>query len=187
MEGDEANFLAACDAADGRPRGPHMRRAYYLAVYTVQRQTDILGPGRADYDGTRIALTQSRTGKRIWVPCHERLREALDAHLGSMQPDQLLCLATRSVGAMDEHYLRHEWRHVTLAGGPRRPTVPRFALDRHGSDGGSRRYRRSDQRRLNRILETYIPRKAKMAAVALKLQERADRKRARQTRNKPDV
>ncbi len=194
MEGDEANFLAARDAADGRPPRPHMRLAYYLAVYTVQRQTDILGLGRADDDGTRIALTQSKTGKRMWVPCHERLREILDAHLASMRPDQLPFLATRSGGAMDENYLRHEWRHVTLAAGLdglqfrdlRKTGMVRMA------EAGATAVQISavsghSIEQTTRILETYIPRNAKMAAVAVKLQEQADRKRARQTRNKPDV
>lgn len=191
---NEAAFLAACEATDDRPERPHMRLAYYLAVYTVQRQTDILAIGRAEYDGKQIALTQSKGGKRLWVQCHERLRDILDAALAQMPSDQMAFLATRSGGPMDEHYLRHEWRKVTLAAGLdgllfrdlRRTGMVRMA------EAGATAVQISavsghSIEQTTRILETYIPRNAKMAAVAVKLQEQADRKRVRQTRTKPNV
>jgi integrase len=187
---NETKFLAACEATDQRPTRPHMRLAYYLAVYTVQRQTDILELGRVDYDGKQIALTQSKGGKRIWVPCHERLRDVLDVMLARMPSDQTAFLVTRSGGPMDEHYLRHEWRKVTLAAGLdgllfrdlRRTGMVRMA------EAGATAVQISavsghSIEQTTRILETYIPRNAKMAAGAIKLQEQADRKRLKKGRD----
>ena len=193
-EADEAKFLAACDATDDRPARPYMRLAYYLAVYTVQRQTDILVLGRSDYDGKKIALTQSKSGKRIWVPCHERLRAVLDPRLAEMRPDQLSFLETRSGGPMDEDYLRHEWRRVTLAAGLdglqfrdlRRTGMVRMAEANATAVQISAVSGHSIEQ-TTRILETYIPRNARMAAVAVKLHEQADRRRAKRARTKPNV
>lgn len=185
-ETDEATFLAACEEGEARPARPYIRLAYYLAVHTVQRQTDILGLGRDHYDGRRIALSQSKTKKRIWVPCHERLKAVLDAHIVQMPDEQSAFLVTRSGGSMDEHYLRHEWRDVTLAAGLdglqfrdlRRTGMVRMAeagataVEISAVSGHS-------IEQTTRILETYIPRNERMAASAIKRQERADRQRAR--------
>lgn len=191
---DEAKFFGACQAADGRPARPLIRLAYLLAVYTVQRQTDILRFGRADYDGMRIALTQSKGGKRVWVPCHERLREALDARLADMQPDQSAFLTTLSGTPMDEDYLRHEWRKVTLAAGLdglhfrdlRRTGMVRLAEAEADAIGISAISGHSIEQ-TTRILETYIPRNAQMAAGAMKRLERADRQTARKSRKRANV
>ncbi|OJU33967.1 MAG: hypothetical protein BGN99_28115 [Alphaproteobacteria bacterium 65-37] len=187
---DEIKFLAACDAAEDRPARPHIRLAYSLAVYTVQRQTDVLTLGREHYDGKRIALSQSKTGKRIWVPCHERLKAVLDAHIAQMPNGQSAFLTTRSGGPMDENYLRHEWRHVTLAAGLdglqfrdlRRTGMVRMAeagataVEISAVSGHS-------IEQTTRILETYIPRNERMAATAIKRQERADRRRSKSHRS----
>src|SRR5690348_2316561 len=42
--------------------------------------------------GNRIALTQHKTNKRIWVPCHERLRRVLNSRLAEMPPERLAFL-----------------------------------------------------------------------------------------------
>lgn len=191
---DEVKFLAACDATEDRPARPHIRLAYYLALYTVQRQTDVLALGRDHYDGKRIALTQSKTGKRIWIHCHERLKEILDAHIASMPQEQAAFLATRSGGIMDENYLRHEWRAVTLAAGldglqfrdVRRTGMVRMAEAKANAVEISAVSGHSiDQ--ATRILETYIPRNERMAAAAVGRLERADRKRARGRANQKNV
>lgn len=186
---DESRFLAACEAEGERPARPHMGLAYALAVYTVQRQADILTLGRDDFDGKRIALTQHKTKKRIWVPCHEALRRALALRLAEMPSQQKAFLATRSGGSMDENYLRHEWRAVTLAAGLdglqfrdlRRTGMVRMA------EAGATAVQISavsghSIEATTRILETYIPRNAAMAAEAVKHHERADRLRAKRNR-----
>jgi integrase len=185
----EAKFLAACEADGDRPARPYIRLAYFLAVYTVQRQSDILTLGRDDFDGKRLALTQSKTDTRVWVPCHEVLRGALQARLKEMRADQMAFLATRSGGPMDENYLRHEWRAVTLAAGLNGlqfRDLRRTAMVRMGEAGANAvqisAVSGHSIERTTRILETYIPRNAAMATAAITLQERADRKRAKRTR-----
>lgn len=191
---DQDKFLAACEAGDDRPARPYIRLAFYLAIYTVQRQTDVLAFNRSAYDGKKIALKQSKTGKLLWVPCHERLRDVLDQRLKEMSSSQSAFLATRSNGPMDENYLRHEWRAVTLAAGLdglqfrdlRRTAMVRMAeaeataIEISAVSGHT-------IERTTRILETYIPRTANMAAAAISRQEHADRKRERQEKSKPDV
>ncbi len=183
---DEAKFLTACEASKDRPARPHVRLAYYLAVYTVQRQTDVLTLGRRDFDGKQIALTQSKTKKRVWVPCHEVLRNALRQRLQEMPQAQEAFLTTRSGGRMSENYLWHEWRAVTLAAGLdglqfrdlRRTAMVRMAeADANALQISAVSGHSIDQ--TTRILETYIPRSAAMAASAIKLQEQADRRRAK--------
>ena len=93
---------------------------------------------------------------------------------------------------MDVNYLRHEWREVTLAAGLdglqfrdlRRTGMVRMAEAGATAVQISAISGHSIEATM-RILETYIPRNAAMAAAAVKLQERADRKRAK--RNQPTV
>jgi integrase len=85
---------------------------------------------------------------------------------------------------MDEHYLRHEWRKVTLVAGLdgllfrdlRRTGMVRMA------EAGATAVQISavsghSIEQTTRILETYIPRSALMAAAAVKQLEKSDRKR----------
>jgi integrase len=58
----------------------YIRRAAMLALYTGQRQSDVIRMTWADYDGSAIRVVQGKTGARLWVPCHSALREALDGY-----------------------------------------------------------------------------------------------------------
>jgi integrase len=55
--------------------------AYLLAVYTGQRQGDLLALKRFAYDGTHIRLRQSKGGVRVKVKVHSTLKATLDALL----------------------------------------------------------------------------------------------------------
>jgi integrase len=57
----------------------HLRLALMLALWTGQRQGDLLRLAWSAYDGTRIRLTQGKTGVRVMVPAGAPLRQALDA------------------------------------------------------------------------------------------------------------
>lgn len=70
-EVEEAAFLVVAP--------PRLRLAYLLAVWTGQRQGDLLRLPWAAYDGTHIALRQSKTGARIRIPIAAPLKAALDA------------------------------------------------------------------------------------------------------------
>ncbi|WP_217355671.1 tyrosine-type recombinase/integrase [Ruegeria arenilitoris] len=50
-----------------------------MAVWTRQRQRDLLRLTRSAYDGTHIRLRQSKTHRRVVIPIATPLRTALDA------------------------------------------------------------------------------------------------------------
>ena len=68
---DEAAFLNAA------PR--HLHLPLILALWTGQRQGDLLRLPWSAYDGSRIRLRQSKTGARVVIPVGAPLKAALDA------------------------------------------------------------------------------------------------------------
>lgn len=57
---------------------PELTLAMVLALWTGQRQGDLLQLPWSAYDGNRIRLQQSKTGRRIVVPAGEPLKTLLD-------------------------------------------------------------------------------------------------------------
>ena len=70
-EGDEAAFLARSPA--------HLHLPLLLALWTGQRQGDLLKLPWSAYDGACIRLRQSKTGVRVTIPVGAPLKAALDA------------------------------------------------------------------------------------------------------------
>lgn len=68
---DEARFLAAA------PK--HLHLPLILALWTGQRQGDLLQLAWTQYDGAVIRLQQGKTGARVVIPVGEPLKLALDA------------------------------------------------------------------------------------------------------------
>jgi integrase len=68
---DEAAFLNSAPS--------HLHLPLLLALWTGQRQGDLLRLPWSAYDGTHIRLRQSKTGARVTVPVGLPLKEALDA------------------------------------------------------------------------------------------------------------
>src|SRR5262245_32867280 len=68
---DEAAFL---EKAPG-----HMHLPFLLAIWTAQRQGDLLRLPWTAYDGRHIRLKQSKTGVRLVIPVGGPLKRALDA------------------------------------------------------------------------------------------------------------
>ena len=68
---DEAVFL--------RSSPPHLHLPLLLALWTGQRQGDLLRLSWSAYDGTHIRLRQSKTGARVVLPVGAPLKAALDA------------------------------------------------------------------------------------------------------------
>ncbi|MCZ6482244.1 MAG: tyrosine-type recombinase/integrase [Alphaproteobacteria bacterium] len=58
---------------------PMMVLAFKLALYTGQREGDVLTMTWHDYDGERIQVVQGKTGTKLSIPVHSALREAMDA------------------------------------------------------------------------------------------------------------
>jgi integrase len=69
-EADEQAFLTTAPA--------RLRLAYLLAVWTGQRQGDLLRLPWSAYDGSAIRLRQSKTGRRVVIPVAAPLRTALE-------------------------------------------------------------------------------------------------------------
>jgi integrase len=68
---DEANFLEKAPA--------HLHLALMLALYTGQRQGDLLRLTWSAYDGRKIRLRQSKTGARLAIPVAAPLKAMLNA------------------------------------------------------------------------------------------------------------
>jgi integrase len=68
---DETMFLKTAPA--------HLHLPLMLALWTGQRQGDLLGLPWSAYDGTHIRLKQSKTGRRVVIPVGAPLKVALDA------------------------------------------------------------------------------------------------------------
>ena len=68
---DEAAFLELAPA--------HMHLPFMLAIWTAQRQGDLLRLTWTAYDGKWIRLRQSKTGTHVAVPVGKPLKIALDA------------------------------------------------------------------------------------------------------------
>ena len=56
---------------------PEMRWAASLALYTGQRQGDVLQMGWADINNNTMSVVQEKTGVKVWVPIHRDLRPIL--------------------------------------------------------------------------------------------------------------
>lgn len=70
-DADEEAFLAAAPA--------HLHLAIKLALWTGQRQGDLIRLPWSAYDGKVIRLRQGKTGRRVTVPVGAPLKAALDA------------------------------------------------------------------------------------------------------------
>lgn len=60
-----------------------VRTGYMLGTYTGQRLGDIVAMPVASYDGESLRLTQAKTGRRLVIPAHEKLR----SYLGTLPAD----------------------------------------------------------------------------------------------------
>jgi integrase len=70
-EDDEAAFLKTAP--------PHLHLPLVMALWTGQRQGDLLRLPWSAYDGESIRLKQSKTGERVFVPVGAPLKAMLDA------------------------------------------------------------------------------------------------------------
>jgi integrase len=74
------NIWTAADEAAFIERAPaHLHLPLLLALWTGQRQGDLLRLPWSAYDGTHIRLRQSKTRRRVVIPVGAPLKAALDA------------------------------------------------------------------------------------------------------------
>jgi integrase len=108
--------------AEARPQ-PNARLALLLLLYTGQRAGDVAAMKWEQYDGKGIAVRQQKTDEPLWIPCHSKLKAALDSaerksefilttQLGSRYSSGAFCNmiaeATEQIGAKE--YTAHGLR-----------------------------------------------------------------------------
>jgi integrase len=105
-EHDVARFRAGCqDVA--------MLVALDLAIYTGQRQGDIIRMLWSHFDGEGIHVVQSKTGARLWIPCHANLK----ARLGTVPRSAAVILTTVTGRSFtSSHFKRCFRRAMAVAG-----------------------------------------------------------------------
>lgn len=104
-EAEIAQMLAAAP--------PEIELALMLALWTGQRQGDLLRLPWTAYDGNHIRLTQSKSGRHVTVPVSERLRELL-----SRAPRRAVQILTnRSGRPWTSDGFRTSWRKVVAKAG----------------------------------------------------------------------
>lgn len=63
---------------EGTATNPAVRVAYFLALYTGQRKSDVLGMTWRDIQDGVIKVVQEKTGEAVWIPIHPTLQDFLD-------------------------------------------------------------------------------------------------------------
>ena len=114
---DEAAFYAKAPE--------HLHLALTLALWTGQRQGDLLRLTWSAYDGTHIRLKQRKTGARVIIPAGAPLRTALDAAKAKRtnrddkdtKPLPLTILATEGGTTWTESGFRASWRKACAKAG----------------------------------------------------------------------
>jgi integrase len=123
---DEANFLRRAPA--------HMHLPLLLALWTGQRQGDLLRLPWSAYDGERIRLRQSKGGRRVAILVGAPLKVALDA--AAKTKTCPLILTTSEGKPWQSGGFRSSWRRACAKAGVvgvtfhdlRGTAVTRFAL-----------------------------------------------------------
>ncbi|MGU3496379.1 tyrosine-type recombinase/integrase [Xanthobacteraceae bacterium A53D] len=104
---DEANFLQHAP--------PHLHLAILLAIWTGQRQGDLLKLAWSNYDGQFLRLRQSKTGVRVKIPVGEKLKAALEAEKARKRG--ALILLTMEGQPWSEGGFRASWRKACAKAG----------------------------------------------------------------------
>jgi len=124
-----------CAAIEGHPNRK-MVLFYFLARYSGQRRGDVCAMEWTDYNEVtgKIFVVQEKTGTKVWVPAHRRLREHLAtmpreskfimtaAHGGKFKPtsvtNRIIEITRDDLGFLDpdgDSYSPHGLRHAAGA------------------------------------------------------------------------
>ena len=122
QDADVASFLKVA--------APELALAMMLALWTGQRQGDLLRLPWSAYDGKHIRLTQSKTGRRIVVPAGAPLRTLLE-RTERCGPSCSAARAARSDdhprATVDVRWIPNVVGQGVRASRHRRPDVPRYS------------------------------------------------------------
>jgi integrase len=101
------NIWSADDEAAFMKKAPeHLRLAFMLALWTGQRQGDLLRLPWSAYDGAAIRLRQSKTGVRVTIPVGAPLKALLD----TTTKRAVTILATENNTSWTASGFRASWR-----------------------------------------------------------------------------
>jgi hypothetical protein len=89
-----------------RTAQPAMVTAMFLARNTAMRAADIRKFPWTRYDGQRVQIRSSKTGKLVWIPATRELR----AHLDSLDRRGALVMLTTTGKAFTKRYFNERWR-----------------------------------------------------------------------------
>lgn len=104
---DENAFFAKAPA--------HLHLALMLALWTGQRQGDLLRLTWSAYDGEKLRINQSKTGTRVLIPVGAPLKAALDAARAVTQAVTILTTAKGNSWTQDG--FRTSWSKGCVAAG----------------------------------------------------------------------
>lgn len=104
---DEAAFLEKAP--------PHMHLALTLALWTGQRQGDLLRLTWSAYDGEKLRLRQSKTGARVLIPVGAPLKLALEAQRA--EATAVTILTTAQGRSWTEDGFRTSWAKACAKAG----------------------------------------------------------------------
>lgn len=91
----------------------HLRWAMMLALWTGQRQGDLLRLPWSGYDGKTIRLAQSKTARRVQIPVHS----VLQAEIGRIPKRSPLMLTTSRGRPWTRHGFQSSWRTALARAG----------------------------------------------------------------------
>jgi integrase len=125
-----------CTAFEGQTHA-RMVTFYFLARYTGKRKGDCCAMRWSDFDpqGKRIHVVQEKTGTKLWVPAHLRLRN----YLTSLPRESEFILTSPKGDAYRKTSVTNLVCRITKGLGYEGHSPPRLAaLGRRGAGGGGR-------------------------------------------------
>jgi integrase len=130
MWGDKEVEQLLRNCAERNFRGVH--KATTIAIWTAQRQTDILSMKWSNYDGEYITIKQSKTGKKVSIPVHKLppLKKYLDT----------LCRDESNPEYIVSYW---NWKTKTFESYTKDLFVKHFALTKSGIDLQFKDFRRT--------------------------------------------
>ena len=126
-------FVAAADAAGWHSIGT----AVMINHWAGQRECDVLELPRTNVAGSRLRVTQSKTGARVDIPDNPAVRARIDAELARQEaraaaarekgatllPSATLLLCETTGLPWTEHYFRHVFADIRTALAADHPTI----------------------------------------------------------------
>jgi integrase len=90
-----------------------LQRALMVALHSGQRQGDLLRLSWSNYDGGSLNLRQSKTGRKVTVPCTPALKASLDA----IPRNAAVILTTVTGRPWKPRHFKSQWAKAAAAAG----------------------------------------------------------------------